>query len=299
MNDQMIPPRGASLFRRLVRTPLVTLPIAAGFMAAASFVGTRLATLAGADTSGIGAVVGGVVVAVVFVIAYAAFTRLVEQRRVAEFALAGWYLELGAGLAIGALLMATVVGVMALAGVYAIVGMRPIAALYPAIGIAIVSGVTEEIMLRALFFRLVERSLGSWIALALSAALFGALHLGNPNASLLAGAAITIEAGVMLAALFMVTRRLWAVIGLHAAWNFVQGGVFGISVSGFEMDGIFQPMIAGPEWLTGGEFGAEASLPAVLICTSFGLGMLVLAHRRGQFIAPFWQRAPQDAAEQV
>ncbi len=299
MDDLQTPPRGASLIRRMIRTPLVTLPIAAGFMVGASYVGTQLARLAGAEQSGIGAVVGGAIVALVFIIAYAAFTRLVEQRKVAEFALPGWYAELGAGLAIGALLMAVVVGVMALAGAYTIIGAQPLAAIYPAIGIAIVSGVTEEIMLRALFFRIIEGWLGSWIALALSAALFGALHLGNPNATLLAGAAITIEAGVMLAALFMVTRRLWAVMGLHAAWNFVQGGIFGISVSGFEMDGLLRPSITGPEWLTGGEFGAEASLPAVLICTGFGMAMLVVARRRNRFIAPFWARAVQGAAEQA
>lgn len=299
MDDPPATPRGASLVRQLARTPFVTLPIAALFMAGASFVGTRLATLVGADHSGIGAIIGGAIVAICFAVAYAAFTRLIERRAVAEFAARGWYLELGAGLAIGALLMAAVVGVMALGGGYTIIGTRGVPAIYPAIGIAIVSGVTEEIMLRALFFRILEGWLGSWIALALSAALFGALHLGNPDASLLAGAAITIEAGVMLAALFMVTRRLWAVMGLHAAWNFVQGGIFGISVSGFEMDGLLRPMIAGPEWLTGGDFGAEASLPAVLICTGFGIAILVLARRRGQFVAPFWSRRDQRAAAQL
>ena len=150
-------------------------------------------------------------------------------------------------------------------------------------------------MLRGLFFRLVEAWLGSWAGLILSAVLFGALHLGNDNATLLAGAAIALEAGVMLAALFMVTRRLWAVIGLHAAWNFAQGGVFGIAVSGNAVNGLLVPRISGPEWLTGGAFGAEASLPAVVICTAFGGAMLVLAARRGQFMPPVWVRRRQGA----
>lgn len=293
-------PQGMSLARRIAGTPLVTLPAAATFMLGASAIGSRLATLLGAEDSGVGAVIGGIVVAAVFVAAYIAFTRLVEGRRPAEFRLAGWYRELGAGFLIGALLFSAVLGVIALAGGYAVVGTRPAAVLLPVVGIAIVSGVTEEIMLRGIFFRIVEGWLGSWVALALSAALFGALHLSNPNATLVAGTAIAVEAGVMLAALFMVTRRLWAVIGLHAAWNFTQAGIFGISVSGFAMDGLLRPRMTGPDWLTGGDFGAEASLPAVIICTGFGIATLMLARRRGCFIAPSWRRRAQPgSAEQL
>jgi membrane protease YdiL (CAAX protease family) len=145
-------------------------------------------------------------------------------------------------------------------------------------------------MLRGVFFRLIESWLGSWIALILSAAVFGALHLGNPNASLLAGSAIALEAGVMLAALYMLTRRLWAAIGLHAAWNFSQGGIYGIPVSGFKQDGILIPRISGSDLLTGGSFGAEASLPAIIVCTAFGIALLVLAYRRDRFVKPFWLR---------
>ena len=179
---------------------------------------------------------------------------------------------------------------MAVAGAYAVVGTRGAAVLLPVLAISIVSGVTEEIMMRALFFRLIESWLGSWIALIASAALFGALHLANPNASLLAGSAIALEAGIMLAAIYMVTRRLWAAIGLHAAWNFTQGGVYGIAISGMQANGLLVPRITGPDWLTGGAFGAEASLPAVLVCTAFGVALLWLAWRRDRFVAPVWRR---------
>jgi len=283
-------PHGTSLVRRIVRFPLVTLLVGIVFMIGASMVGTRLAEFIGASRSGPGAVVGGIVVALIFMLAYVAFTRLVEQRPAVEFDRKGWLAELAVGVVIGAILFAAVVGVIALAGGYRIIGTRPLSVLYPIIGISIVSGVTEEIMLRGIFFRIVEGWLGSWIALLLSAALFGALHLGNPNASLIAGGAIAVEAGVMLAAVFMLTRRLWAAIGLHAAWNFTQGGIFGIAVSGFDTAGLFQPQISGPAWLTGGEFGAEASLPAVAICSAFGVGLLLLAYRRGRFIKPFWAK---------
>ena len=222
--------------------------------------------------------------------AYVAFVRLIERRPVVEFGAAGWARELGAGFGAGLLLFSAVIGVIAVFGGYRVVGTGTVASLYPAAAMAILSGVVEEIVLRGLFFRLLERLLGSWIALALSAALFGALHLGNPGATASAAVAIALEAGVMLAALYMLTRRLWAAIGLHAAWNFAQGGIYGIAVSGFKQTGLLVPSVQGPDWLTGGRFGAEASVPAVLVDTAFGVALLVLAYRRGRFVDPMWVR---------
>jgi uncharacterized protein len=214
-----------------------------------------------------------------------------------EFAPEGAGRELGAGVLAGVALFSLVIGIIALLGGYTVVGTRSAAVLAVPVAISIVSGFTEEIIMRGLFFRLVEGWLGSWIALILSAALFGAAHLGNDNATLLAGAAIALEAGVSLAALYMLTRRLWAVIGLHAAWNFAQGGIFGVAVSGFQMNGLLVPRISGPDLLTGGFFGAEASLPAIVVMTLFGLAVLYAAHQHGRFVAPFWRRraeAPQQ-----
>lgn len=291
MVDIAAKPRGKSLVWRIIHFPPMTLIVAFGVMAGASVVATGLAAAAGARSDGQWAILGGAIVAAVFLIAYIGFGRLVEHRHVTDLSLKGALVELLAGLAIGVLLFSSVVGVIALLGGYQVVGTQPASVLYPIIGISIVSGVTEEIMLRGLFFRIIENWLGSWIALILSAALFGALHLGNPNATLLIVGALAIDAGVMLAAIYMVTRRLWAAMGLHAAWNFTQGGVFGIAVSGFDVRGLLVPRITGPELLTGGEFGAEASLPAMLICTAFGIALLVVAARRGQVIKPYWQRS--------
>lgn len=296
MNPSIAKPRGKTLLWRILHFPLITLVVAIGVMMGASIVATSLAAVVGARSDSNWAIVGGSLVAGVFVIAYIGFGRFFEHRRVTDLALKGAALELLMGLAIGAGLFCAVVGVIALLGGYQVIGTQPADVLYPIIGISIVSGVTEEIMLRGLFFRIIEGWLGSWVALVLSAALFGALHLGNPNATLVAGGAIAIEAGVMLAAIYMVTRRLWAAIGLHAAWNFTQGGIFGIPVSGTDVQGILVPRISGPELLTGGDFGAEASLPAMLICTAFGIGLLMLASRRGQVIKPYWARRGSTAA---
>ncbi|MDB5705733.1 MAG: putative metal-dependent rane protease [Sphingomonas bacterium] len=288
-----------NLFWRIVHFPPVLLVIGIAIIIGAGV----LASLANhmiphAGNGGL-AVVAAIVYAAIFAIFYCGFVRLVERRpTVAEFAPAGWAKELGAGLLSGLILFSVVVGIIAAFGGYRVIGEHPASVLLPVLAISITSGVTEEIMLRGIFFRLIESWLGSWIALILSAALFGALHLGNPNATLLAGSAIALEAGVMLAALYMLTRRLWAAIGLHAAWNFTQGGIYGIAVSGFKQDGVLVPRVTGSDLLTGGSFGAEASLPAIIVCTAFGIALLVAAHRRDRFVKPFWARkVPVQSAD--
>lgn len=291
-------PTPPGIAMRILRFPMTRLVIGIAVMIAAGIVATYLSRMIVPGRIGTSSIPAASIVAVVLVAAYLAFTALIERRGIAEFGGRGAVVELLAGLAIGVVLFSIVVGVIALAGGYRVVGVNSAAVMLPVVALAIVSGVSEEILLRGLFFRLVEEWLGSWAALILSAALFGALHLGNPDASLLAGVAIALEAGVMLAAIFMITRRLWAAIGLHAAWNFAQGGIYGIPISGQATTGLFEARTAGPELLTGGAFGAEASLPAIIVCTAFGIGLIVIAQRRGQMIAPLWVRNRQRAGLQ-
>ncbi|MCJ7434908.1 MAG: CPBP family intramembrane metalloprotease [Anaerolineales bacterium] len=156
--------------------------------------------------------------------------------------------------------------------------------------LAVLSGVFEEILFRGILFRIVEESLGTWLSLLFSALLFGLLHLGNPNATLWAAIAIAMEAGILLAAAFIVTRRLWLVIGIHFAWNFTQGGIFSISVSGNQVDGLLQATLTGPELLAGGAFGAETSIFAVIVCLAAGVYFIWKALKKGEFVKPFWKR---------
>jgi membrane protease YdiL (CAAX protease family) len=192
------------------------------------------------------------------------------------------------GLLIGFLVMATVLAVLVASGLYDFRWTGPTSAWIPT-SLAIQSGVIEEVMARAVLLRLMWRAFGPWVAFAFSAAVFGALHLPNPNSSLFAALAIALEAGVMLGAFYALTGRLWVSIGLHAGWNFTQGYVFGAAVSGTDFGGALARSVArpgSPEWLTGGAFGPEASLPALLICTGIGVATLWWAWKLGRFAKP-------------
>ena len=199
--------------------------------------------------------------------------------------------ETALGLLAGFLIMAAVVGVAALIDVYNIVGEGSLRDLVPAIlSLALFPAVTEELVFRGILFRWIEEFGGSWAALLLTSAFFGLAHLGNPNASPVAAFAIAVEAGVLLGGVYMLTRSLWAPIGLHAAWNFTQGQIFDVPVSGIDSNGLVEMRLSGPELLSGGPFGLEASLIAVVIATAVGAWVVVLAVRKGRVVRPYWAR---------
>lgn len=219
--------------------------------------------------------------------AYAGVVRLAEGRWPSELDLKPAVTELLIGLAVGAAMLTAVVAGLYLLGVYDISGPHA-SSPWGTIGMAVESGVMEELITRAIILRLLMRAFGVWPALALSAALFGAMHLGNPNATAVAAAAIAVEAGLMLAAFYLLTGRLWMSIGVHAAWNFTQGWVWGAAVSGITVkESLFssKPKPGAPEFLSGGAFGPEASLPAMIIGTGVAIAVLYWAWKRGNFRA--------------
>jgi len=235
-------------------------------------------------------VVSGAINIVSICLVYVGYVRLFERRKAVELSRNGALLEFAAGSALGVSLFAATIACLWLGGYYRVegVGHLPSAAMLMSMGL--LPGFLEEIVIRGVVFRITEESLGTWLAMMISALLFGFLHIMNPEATLFAAVCIAVEAGILLAAAFVTTRRLWFPIGLHFAWNFTQGGIFGVAVSGMPVRGLLKSTLTGPELLSGGEFGAEASIFAVVICTSIAIVLLVLAVRQGRIIRPFWFR---------
>ena len=223
-------------------------------------------------------------------IAYLVLVKLIEQRRVRELSLRAITTFGIGGFMTGAVLFSIVAGLLWLLGVYHVTAINPNVNWLPQVLVTGVgAGICEEIIARGVIFRIIEEGLGTWFALIVSALFFGGAHIFNPGATVWSSAAIAIEAGVMLALLYHVTRSLWACIGLHAAWNIMQGTIYGIPVSGGAVDGWLVSNRTGPAWLSGGVFGAEASVVALLVCSLLTAGLLMVAQRRGS-IVPFRRR---------
>ena len=224
--------------------------------------------------------------------AYFLFVRIIEKREMIEISQNGAIRELLFGSLIGGGLMVIVIGVMWVFGFYKVDGLNNWKVVIPFLALGITSGVFEEILFRGVLFRISESSLGTWYALLISVFFFGFAHIFNPNATLFSALAIALEAGILLSAAYLMTRRLWLAIGIHFAWNFVQGGIFSVAVSGGTSVGLLRGTTNGPVILTGGAFGAEASIIALVICSATGAFMVYRAHKKELFIKPYWKRVP-------
>lgn len=234
-----------------------------------------------------------VIGSVILILLWKACRRWLEGERDREFTLPGAGRELGIGLLTGFLLFTVMTGFVALLGGIEIVGTRPFGQTqfweWGALGIA--SGIFEETLFRGILLRQLERLFGTWWALAATSVLFGAVHMHNPDATWTGAISIMVEAGILLGGAYLYTRRLWLAAGLHAAWNFTQAWVFSVPVSGTGQSiGILVTRRTGPVWLTGGDFGLEASLAAVSVATLAGIFLLWKAHKKGTFVAPIWRR---------
>ncbi len=214
---------------------------------------------------------------------YALLVRSMEHRAVRE--LAPRPIQAVAGIVLGVALFSSVFGLLHLVGVarwQGFTGHFDVTMLT----VSILAAVGEELAFRGALFRIVEEGFGTTSALITSAAVFGLLHALNPGATVISTTAIALEAGILLAAAYALTRNLWFPIGLHFGWNFTEGGIFGVSVSGGPTGkGIFSVALSGRTLLTGGNFGPEASVIAIAVCLAAGIVLLVLTARRGGWIS--------------
>lgn len=270
--------RGTSLVRLLVFfTVLLAADIGAQFGRAWA---TRHAPSSLRDWATLGA---ALLLAAALLGIYVGLVRSLERRATRE--LAPRALQAAAGLVLGLALFSSVFGVLELIGVAQWQGIATRFDVIPALAAAILAAVGEELAFRGSLFRILEESFGTAMALALSAALFGLLHALNPGATIVSTAAIALEAGVLLAAAYALTRNLWFPIGLHLGWNFTEGGIFGVSVSGGSAPrGIFSVSLHGHMLLTGGKFGPEASLIAIAVCLAAAVVLLALTVRNGGWL---------------
>lgn len=194
---------------------------------------------------------------------YALWWKWTEKEKAKDLPMDRLASHTGVGFGIGILYFVIVTGVIALLGGYKIgeIG-NDWTALAKSLFTFLVVAVGEEVLFRGIVFRMLDQQWGTTAALILSALLFGFVHITNDNATVWSSVAIAVEAGLLLGAAYKWAGSLWLPIGIHWAWNFFQGPVFGFAVSGNDTSSLIKPVIEGSEWLTGGTFGAEASIPA-------------------------------------
>lgn len=227
---------------------------------------------------------------------YAWVVRRTEHRPPPDLPRAGAGRSLARGTAGGVLWFAAVIGVIAALGAYRVEGWGSVTSMFALLGLAAAASATEEVVFRGVLLRHLEARAGTWVALVVTAVLFGAMHLTNPAATTWGATAIAIEAGLALGAAYVATRSLWLPVGLHLGWNFAAGGVFGTEVSGNDTaTGLLDSVTSGPTLLSGGAFGPEASLVAVASGAVLTVVLMRVAYRRGR-VVPLRRRSarPED-----
>ena len=198
--------------------------------------------------------------------------------------------ELGGGFLLGAGLLAVGIGIYAALGEYRISAVTPGALVLVPLALYLCVGVFEETFFRGYLFQTLEGRWGSGVALGASSLIFGLLHLINPTPGLtplqhLRGPLfLCLEAGLPLGAAYLLTRRWWLPIGIHWAWDYFEGPIFGCPDSGtHDPHTLLHAVFTGSVLLTGGAFGPEAGIVFLLTCTTLGVFLLRAAVKKGNW----------------
>jgi len=141
-----------------------------------------------------------------------------------------------------------------------------------------VGAISEEIAFRGYPFQRLVEAIGATSAVVVTSGMFAAVHLGNPHATVWS-TLNTAAVGVLFALAYLKTKSLWLPWGMHFGWNLTLGVVFGLPVSGITRFSVTtHSTIAGPLWLTGGDYGIEASATGTAVVI-IGILVLVLLFR--------------------
>ena len=182
---------------------------------------------------------------------------------------------MGIGWAVSAIYFLATIVCLFLCGYYRIVTVElDVASQLSWLSLFLLVGVVEEVIFRGILFRLIADKWNIAVGLTTSSLLFGLAHLGNPGATLWAALAIALASGWLFGMAYAYHQTIWVPVGMHWAWNYLEGGVFGCAVSGTPLDyrPLITPKISGTDLLSGGAFGPEASI----ICVALGIAISIV-----------------------
>lgn len=213
------------------------------------------------------------------------WVKVIEKNSLSSlgFVKKNWLKYLGWGILLSLLQMGVIALVYQVGGIGTFelneLSLEPILFILGLFPFWLLQGGTEEVATRGWLLTRIAARTNLPLAIAISSSLFGILHLGNSGVTVLSVLNIVLD-GVLAGLLFIYTDSIWLVVAQHGTWNYVQGNLLGFQVSGTGADAsIFSfTMGTGPDWLTGGEFGAEGSIITTLVL----LVSLVIVYRLGE-----------------
>lgn len=278
---------------KIFQIPIIRIVIAILFVSIGVVIGQAILSLLRSIFSitnvGLANLLAFILLVPVIYLAYWIYVRYVEKRNLTELDARNALQEFGVGSVIGFGLFGLVIALLWLSGFYRVSGINLVwILLIGALFGALASAFAQELIFRAIIYRITEEWLGTWWALAVSAALFGLIHLTSAGGTIFSAVSIALQAGILLAAAYALTHRLWLALGLHAMWDFANDAIFGVGVAGQtgkSLQGLLQAGLHGPDLITGGALGVEASLFSLIVALIAGIIMLRIVAQRGYFIS--------------
>ncbi len=213
-----------------------------------------------------------------------------------------WLRDSALGAGVGAGMVTAAVGVIASLGsvrFHIKVDEGTLRVLLVETWVLLTAAMAEELMFRGYPFQRLVKAVGAWGAIAIFSGLFGAVHAGNPHASVW-GFLNTIFIGILLSLAYLRTRALWLPWGIHFGWNAMLGVGFGLPVSGLtEFAVMVKGTARGPQWLTGGSYGIEASATGALVILLGFIPVLALRARAEEQAQQPFQAASNSGEQQI
>ena len=221
--------------------------------------------------------------------------RIVEDMPVQALGLGlhgNWKLNLIAGFSIGGFLLILIVAGAKILGEFQL-DWAPYTnpgRMLLTLGILIIAAAFEELIFRGYPMQVLMKGMGPWPAMFIMSSLFGLLHAGNLNSSVL-GVFNTIVAGMMLSLAYFKTRSLWFPYGLHLAWNVGTGMVVGFPLSGTGFASIWTAQVHGPSWLLGADYGPEGGLLGTVVFLAGAVVVWKLPTKEMQYDDRFYKNS--------
>lgn len=159
----------------------------------------------------------GIIVSLLALGSYSVFFKFIEKRTITEISTKNIAKNVIVAILIGIVLQSLTILVIYASNGFKIVSINPISFIIIPLTVAFTVAIFDEILIRGIVFRIMEEKLGSYTALLISVLLFSTLYVLNPNSSLISGASVGIEGGLLLGAAFIYTRNLWFPIAIHFA----------------------------------------------------------------------------------
>ena len=265
LNAQLL--ESPSRSQRVLRHPLTRIVIALIFITVTVLLLQTAAAISHFKPNGaVRSATAAVLTIVALLGTYSVYVRLVEHRSATELAATRAAPDCAIGFLLGGSLFSFVMLILWLMGVATIGNGAGLAAAWTALMSAFELAVLQAILVYGILFRLLEERFGTLIPVIVTVVVLSALHAASPGATLISEITIGLEVGILFAAVYVYSRGLWMPIGLFSAWNFLEDGVFGISIPGHTEAGLLISRFAGPQLLTGGAAGPEVSVVALLVC---------------------------------